>query len=46
MSSPTPIAITPIHVADLLAEGELMPVYVHVIDHAELRTIRLRRWLS
>jgi N-acyl homoserine lactone hydrolase len=33
MSSPTPIAITPIHVADLLAESELMPVYVHVIDH-------------
>ncbi len=24
---------TPVHVADLLAAGERMPVYVHVIDH-------------
>jgi N-acyl homoserine lactone hydrolase len=27
------VTITPIHVADLLAEDERMPVYVHVIDH-------------
>src|SRR3954454_1678476 len=27
------MTITPILVADLLAEGERMPVYVHVIDH-------------
>jgi N-acyl homoserine lactone hydrolase len=33
------IAITPIHVADLLAEGELMPVYVHVIDHPDARVL-------
>ena len=39
MTSPTSIAITPIHVADLLAEGELMPVYVHVIDHADGRVL-------
>jgi len=25
--------ITPVRVADLVAEGELLPVYVHVIDH-------------
>src|SRR5215213_66322 len=33
MSAPASISVTPVHVADLLAEGELMPVYVHVIDH-------------
>jgi N-acyl homoserine lactone hydrolase len=27
------ITVTPVFVADLLAEGERMPVYVHVIDH-------------
>ena len=27
------------HVADLLAEGELMPVYVHVIDHPDARVL-------
>ena len=36
VSAPT---ITPIRVADLLAEGELMPVYVHVIDHPEGRVL-------
>jgi N-acyl homoserine lactone hydrolase len=25
--------VTPVLVADLLAEGERMPLYVHVIDH-------------
>jgi N-acyl homoserine lactone hydrolase len=39
MSAPSPITITPIHVADLLAEGELMPVYVHVIDHPDARVL-------
>ncbi len=33
------ITITPIHVADLLAEGELMPVYVHIIDHPDARVL-------
>jgi N-acyl homoserine lactone hydrolase len=33
------ITITPIHVADLLAEGELMPVYVHLIDHPDGRVL-------
>jgi len=39
MTAPTSIAITPVHVADLLAEGELMPVYVHVIDHPDGRVL-------
>src|SRR5215813_15369257 len=38
-SAPTSITITPIHVADLLAEGERMPVYVHVIDHPDGRVL-------
>jgi hypothetical protein len=29
---PAAVAITPVHVADLLAEDERMPVYVHGID--------------
>ena len=33
MNAPPSITITPVFVADLLAEGERMPVYVHVIDH-------------
>ena len=33
------ITITPVCVADLLAEGERMPVYVHVIDHPEARVL-------
>jgi N-acyl homoserine lactone hydrolase len=33
------IPVTPVHVADLLAEGELMPVYVHVIDHPDGRVL-------
>src|SRR3954467_10749427 len=31
--------ITPVRVADLLAAGERMPVYVHVIDHPEGRVL-------
>ncbi|MCC6500351.1 MAG: MBL fold metallo-hydrolase [Anaerolineales bacterium] len=33
------ITVTPIHVADLLAEGERMPVYVHLIDHPDARVL-------
>ena len=35
MNAPASITVTPVFVADLLAEGERMPVYVHVIDHPE-----------
>jgi hypothetical protein len=31
--------IAPVRVADLLAEGERMPVYVHVIDHPDARVL-------
>jgi N-acyl homoserine lactone hydrolase len=31
--------ITPIRVAELLAEGEPMPVFVHVIDHLDARVL-------
>ena len=34
-----PMTITPIHVADLLADGDLMPVYVHVVDHPDARIL-------
>src|SRR5689334_458387 len=33
------ITIMPVRVADLLAEGERMPVYVHVIDHPDGRVL-------
>jgi len=33
------ITVTPIRVADLLAEDERMPVYVHVIDHPDARVL-------
>jgi N-acyl homoserine lactone hydrolase len=33
------ITVTPIHVADLLADGQVMPVYVHVIDHPQGRVL-------
>lgn len=33
VQEPGALSITPVHVADLLADGEIMPVYVHVIDH-------------
>jgi N-acyl homoserine lactone hydrolase len=35
----TPITITPIRVADLLAEDARMPVHVHVIDHPDARVL-------
>src|SRR3954467_6056594 len=31
--------ITPVRVAELLADGERMPVYVHVIDHPDARVL-------
>src|SRR3954453_4196953 len=34
-----PPTITPVLVAELLPEGELMPVYVHVIDHPDARVL-------
>jgi N-acyl homoserine lactone hydrolase len=39
MNAPAPITITPVRVADLLAEGERMPAYVHVIDHPDARVL-------
>ena len=39
MNAPASITITPVQVADLLAEGERMPVYVHVIDHPDGRVL-------
>jgi N-acyl homoserine lactone hydrolase len=37
VGAPASLTITPVRVADLLAEGERMPVYVHVIDHPDAR---------
>ncbi|WP_341728521.1 MBL fold metallo-hydrolase [Brooklawnia sp.] len=39
MSMPITITITPVHVGDLHAEGEEMPIYVHVIDHPQARVL-------
>ena len=39
MNAAAEITITPVRVADLLAEGERMPVYVHVIDHPDARVL-------
>src|SRR3954454_7000193 len=39
MSNPAPITIEPVLVADLLAESERMPVYVHVIHHPDARVL-------
>ena len=39
MDSAAEIRITAVRVAELLAEGEPMPVYVHVIDHPEARVL-------
>ena len=39
MNAPVSITVTPVRVADLLAEGERMPVYVHVIDHPDARVL-------
>jgi hypothetical protein len=40
MNAPASISITPVRVADLLAEGERMPVYVHVIAGGRRRDWR------
>jgi N-acyl homoserine lactone hydrolase len=39
MNSASSITITPVFVADLTAEGEPMPLYVHVIDHPDARVL-------
>src|SRR3954469_18631749 len=39
MNAATSITVTPVHVADLLADGNVMPVYVHVIDHPDGRVL-------
>ena len=39
MSAAASITVTPVFVADLLAEGERMPVYVHVIEHPDARVL-------
>jgi N-acyl homoserine lactone hydrolase len=39
MNASASITVTPVHVADLVAEGELMPVYVHVIHHPDARVL-------
>jgi len=36
---PSPPTIAPVLVAELLAEGERLPVYVHVIDHPDARVL-------
>jgi len=33
------VTVTPVFVADLLVEGDRMPVYVHVIDHPDGRVL-------
>src|SRR4026208_1846332 len=38
-SEVSPPTVTPVLVAELLAEGERMPVYVHVIDHPKARVL-------
>ncbi len=39
MTAPTSLTVTPVHVADLMADGALMPVNVHVIDHPQGRVL-------
>ena len=39
MNAPASITVTPVLVADLVAEGEPMPLYVHVIDHPDARVL-------
>ena len=33
------VTVTPVLVAELLADGERMPVYVHVVDHPDARVL-------
>src|SRR6186997_2934368 len=39
MNTIASISVTPLLVADLLADGERMPVYVYVIDHPDARVL-------
>src|SRR3954447_12251138 len=39
MSAPASITVTPVRVADLLAEDERMPVNVHIIEHPDARVL-------
>jgi N-acyl homoserine lactone hydrolase len=39
MNAPAATSVTPVRVAELLADGERMPVYVHVIDHPAGRVL-------
>ena len=39
MNAHAPITVTPILVADLLAEDDRMPLYVHVIDHPDAKVL-------
>jgi N-acyl homoserine lactone hydrolase len=39
LSEGSPPTVTPVLVADLLAEGERMPVYAHVIEHPGARVL-------
>jgi Transmembrane secretion effector len=39
MNARASITVTPVRVAELLAEGQRMPVYVHVIDHPDARVL-------
>src|SRR3954468_24808543 len=39
LNAPTSITITPLRVADLLAEDARMPLNVHVIDHPDARVL-------
>jgi N-acyl homoserine lactone hydrolase len=36
---PSPPTVTPVLAAELLVEGDVMPVYVHVIDHPDGRVL-------
>jgi N-acyl homoserine lactone hydrolase len=39
LNGPAAVTITPIRVADLLAEDERMPLNVHIIDHPDARVL-------
>lgn len=39
MNALSSVTVTPVFVADLLVEGNRMPVYVHVIDHPDARVL-------
>ena len=39
MNSAAAIPVTPVRVAELRPEGEPMPVYVHIVDHPDVRVL-------